>query len=138
MGFRANSRVCVEHVKISMFVDRFLCRVHFAMMSSYADGSSLRPSPSSLRELQRKALLKLLNLNVQEETTAGGNELVQVNGEPVWKFLVFDKLGQDVISSVLRVSDLREAGVTVHMQLKADRHQMEDVPAGTSLSAHIC
>jgi len=108
------------------------------MMSSYADGSSLRPSPSSLRELQRKALLKLLNLNVQEETTAGGNELVQVNGEPVWKFLVFDKLGQDVISSVLRVSDLREAGVTVHMQLKADRHQMEDVPAGTSLSAHIC
>jgi len=107
-------------------------------MSSYADGSSLRPSPSSLRELQRKALLKLLNLNVQEETTTGGNELVQVNGEPVWKFLVFDKLGQDVISSVLRVSDLREAGVTVHMQLKADRHQMEDVPAGTSLSAHIC
>ena len=101
------------------------------MMSSYADGSSLRPSPSSLRELQRKALLKLLNLNVQDESTAGAHELVQVNGEPVWKFLVFDKLGQDVISSVLRVSDLREAGVTVHMQLKADRHQMDDVPAST-------
>jgi sec1 family domain-containing protein 1 len=38
-------------------------------------------------------------------------------------------MGQDVISSVLRVSDLREAGVTVHMQLKADRLQMQDVPA---------
>ena len=104
------------------------------MLSSYADGNSLRPSPSSLRDLQRKVLLKLLNLNVQEETNnAGGNELLAVNGEPVWKFLVFDKLGQDVISSVLRVSDLREAGVTVHMQLKADRHQMEDVPASIYL-----
>jgi len=88
-------------------------------------------SPPSLRELQKKALLKLLNLNQEEEK----DELVPnvTNGEPVWKFLVFDKLGQDVISSVLRVSDLREAGVTVHMQLKADRQQMEDVPASMFL-----
>lgn len=47
----------------------------------------------------------------------------------VWKVLVFDKLGQDIISSVLRVNDLREAGVTVHMQLKADRQAIADVPA---------
>jgi hypothetical protein len=47
----------------------------------------------------------------------------------VWKVLVFDALGQDVISSVLLVNDLREAGVTVHMQLKADRQPISDVPA---------
>ena len=33
----------------------------------------------------------------------------------VWKVLVFDKFGQDIISSIMRVSDLREHGVTVHM-----------------------
>lgn len=98
-------------------------------MSSFAPSTQ---SPPSLRELQRAALLKLLSLNSQDDQNQP-TELPQlVDGEPVWKFLVFDKLGQDVISSVLRVSDLREAGVTVHMQLKADRQQMEDVPASTS------
>jgi hypothetical protein len=102
------------------------------MASSYSVPSSTQPQPlQSLRDLQRKALLKLLNLNSEEEQNAQPNDLLPqvTTGEPVWKFLVFDKLGQDVISSVLRVSDLREAGVTVHMQLKADRLQIEDVPA---------
>jgi len=89
----------------------------------------------SLREVQKRALLKVLSLNSEEESTPkqSSDLLPQpLTGDPVWKFLVFDKLGQDVISSVLRVSDLREAGVTVHMQLKADRLQMEDVPASKS------
>lgn len=33
----------------------------------------------------------------------------------VWKVLVFDKFGQDVVSSIMRVNDLRENGITVHM-----------------------
>ena len=105
------------------------------MTSSYSVLSSTQQQPiPSLRVLQRKALLRLLNLNSEEEQNSQPHDLLpQVNTEPVWKFLVFDKLGQDVISSVLRVSDLREAGVTVHMQLKADRLQMEDVPASTTL-----
>jgi len=94
------------------------------------------PSTPSIRELQKRALLRLLNLNSQgdnQDLIQPNDLLPQVlNGEPVWKFLVFDKLGQDIISSVLRVCDLREAGVTVHMQLKADRQQMEDVPASIS------
>lgn len=91
-------------------------------------------APPSLRELQKRALLCVLNLNAEDEDdSAQPNDLVLgvTKGDPVWKFLVFDKMGQDIISSVLRVSDLREAGVTVHMQLKADRLQMEDVPAST-------
>lgn len=102
------------------------------MSAAYAPSPGLpQPSSLSLRELQKRALLKLLNLNSEEEPNSQPNDLLPqpLNGDPVWKFLVFDKLGQDVISSVLRVSDLREAGVTVHMQLKADRLQMEDVPA---------
>jgi len=104
------------------------------MTSSYnAPSRLLGPSSPSLRELQKKSLLKVLNLNSEEEPNSSqqSSDLLPqpLTGEPVWKFLVFDRLGQNVISSVLRVSDLREAGVTVHMQLKADRLQMEDVPA---------
>ena len=47
----------------------------------------------------------------------------------MWKILIFDQLGQDVISSVLRINDLRENGVTVHMQLRSDRQPLADVPA---------
>jgi hypothetical protein len=101
------------------------------MTSTYPPSSGLlQPPLLSLREVQKRALLKVLSLNSEEEQQQSSDLLPQpVTGDPVWKFLVFDKLGQDVISSVLRVSDLREAGVTVHMQLKADRLQMEDVPA---------
>ena len=33
----------------------------------------------------------------------------------VWKVLVFDQSGQEIISACLKVNDLRECGVTVHM-----------------------
>jgi hypothetical protein len=115
------------------------------MASPYSSSSLAQPqqqSTPSLRQLQRTGLLKLLNLNSQDETNDAQSTdtplLQEVGmGDPVWKFLVFDKLGQDIISSVLRVSDLREAGVTVHMQLKADRQQMEDVPASTCPRGNI-
>jgi hypothetical protein len=42
--------------------------------------------------------------------------------------LVFDDLGRDVISSVLRVNDLRAWGVTIHLNIKQKRHAIGDVP----------
>ncbi|KAI7881626.1 Sec1-like protein [Lichtheimia hyalospora FSU 10163] len=47
----------------------------------------------------------------------------------LWKALIFDKFGQDIISSIMRVNDLRENGVTVHMLLSQDRSSLPDVPA---------
>lgn len=41
--------------------------------------------------------------------------ILNADGEPIWKVLVFDNLGRDVVSSVLRVSDLRAWGVTIHL-----------------------
>jgi hypothetical protein len=55
--------------------------------------------------------------------------LTKADDEPVWKVLIFDQLGQDVISSILRVNDLRENGVTVHMQIRNERQALPDVPA---------
>jgi len=44
-----------------------------------------------------------------------GTPILNTQGEPIWKVLVFDGLGQDIISSVLRVNDLRTWGVTIHL-----------------------
>jgi hypothetical protein len=62
-----------------------------------------------------------LETNDSEDANANGSvratsaQILTTEGEPIWKVLVFDDLGRDVISSVLRVSDLRSMGVTMHM-----------------------
>ncbi|KAJ3242577.1 Vesicle trafficking between the ER and Golgi [Chytriomyces hyalinus] len=71
----------------------------------------------SLRQAQKDAVAVMLNLN---STVA--------NGETVWKVLVYDKAGQDIISQLLKVNELRENGVTVHMPLFTDRQPIPDVP----------
>ncbi|KAF3023637.1 Vesicle trafficking between the ER and Golgi [Neopestalotiopsis sp. 37M] len=93
---------------------------------------------NSLRDRQIASLKKILNLNDpvdQNDTDDLANgaastsaSLVTSEGEPIWKVLVFDDLGRDVISSVLRVSDLRALGITMHMHLSASRHPIPDVP----------
>lgn len=76
--------------------------------------------------LSAGSIEKMLNLNHQSEEATDHNEqsnglgvpsvpILNSDGDPIWKVLVFDDLGRDVISSVLRVNDLRTWGVTMHM-----------------------
>ncbi|KAJ3246301.1 Vesicle trafficking between the ER and Golgi [Chytriomyces hyalinus] len=71
----------------------------------------------SLRQAQKDAVAVMLNLNSSV-----------ANAETVWKVLVYDKAGQDIISQLLKVNELRENGVTVHMPLFTDRQPIPDVP----------
>ncbi|KAL1936430.1 hypothetical protein VTP01DRAFT_564 [Rhizomucor pusillus] len=89
----------------------------------------------SLRSAQYAAIASMLNLNQGEvintnndEAQQGQNKAVASNNQ-LWKVLIFDKFGQDIISSIMRVNDLRENGVTVHMLLSQDRSALPDVPA---------
>ncbi|CAK7270276.1 Vesicle trafficking between the ER and Golgi [Sporothrix epigloea] len=98
---------------------------------------------ASLRDKQIAALKRMLNLNESgaDNSDDANNSLGQhqqqhqqqlsalgPDGELIWKVLVFDDLGMQIVSSVLRVSDLRSLGVTMHMHLSAHRHRIEDVP----------
>ncbi|KAI5359542.1 putative sec1-like protein [Septoria linicola] len=98
-------------------------------------------SYQSLRDRQVASIERILNLNhatdtsdsTLESTTSNGlvpksTPILNAEGEPIWKVLVFDTLGRDVISSVLRVSDLRSWGVTIHLPINARRHPIPDVP----------
>ncbi|KAI9671922.1 MAG: Vesicle trafficking between the ER and Golgi [Caeruleum heppii] len=98
--------------------------------------------PQSLRDRQVASIEKILNLNHRpppeadqhhDHATANGlisksTPILNSDGEPTWKVLVFDNLGRDVISSVLRVNDLRAWGVTIHLNINAQRHVIPDVP----------
>lgn len=56
------------------------------------------------------ALKAMLNLNMSTNSTKLSNTT-----EPVWKLLIYDRCGQDIISPLLNVKELRELGVTLHM-----------------------
>lgn len=88
--------------------------------------SSVQSTFNPCLSLFPASLKKILNLNETVESSeadeAHANGLLapvapilDSDGNPIWKVLVFDDLGRDVISSVMRVSDLRSMGVTMHM-----------------------
>ncbi|KAJ6157643.1 Sec1-like protein [Penicillium chermesinum] len=94
----------------------------------------------SLRDRQIASIQKLLNLNHAPQSTEDGQDsgtgslishstpILNEDGDPIWKVLVFDAMGRDVISSVLRVNDLRAWGVTIHLNINAQRYPIPDVP----------
>ncbi|KAI4244443.1 MAG: hypothetical protein LQ352_006799 [Teloschistes flavicans] len=100
------------------------------------------PHSQSLRDRQVASLEKILNLNhaspepstIHHDPSAANGlipkatPILNSDGDPIWKVLVFDNLGRDVISSVLRVNDLRGWGVTIHLNLNSARHPIPDVP----------
>ncbi|XP_056642242.1 protein sly1 homolog [Diorhabda carinulata] len=76
---------------------------------------------TSLRLKQLSAIKQMLNLNQpQTKLTAS---------DPVWKILIYDRVGQDIMSPLISVKELREEGVTLFVQLHSDRDPIPDVPA---------
>jgi hypothetical protein len=100
----------------------------------------------------------MLNLNTPVEPSAStlstsgkaasGLKVPAASGPPVWKILVLDQETKDILATVLRVQDLREIGVTLHVyvfsilaclwvgdsfstqrQLHSSRPPLSDVPA---------
>ncbi|GAA5989777.1 hypothetical protein JCM11641_006030 [Rhodosporidiobolus odoratus] len=86
---------------------------------------------ATLRERHLQSLNSLLALNSASPTTSSSSSssTTHPQGLPTWKLLVMDKHAQDIMATSLRVQDLRDAGVTLHMQLHADRPSLPDVPA---------
>lgn len=70
----------------------------------------------TLRDHQILALNSLLSLNSSPPSAAPSNTAyVVATPIPTWKVLIMDKIAQDVMATSLRVQDLREQGVTLHM-----------------------
>lgn len=69
---------------------------------------------TDLRTLQQAAVMQMLNLNQNQ------NEKIM---EMVWKVLVYDKRGQEIIAPLLRLNNLRELSITLHMLIDAPQLQ---------------
>jgi hypothetical protein len=67
----------------------------------------------------------MINLNAASSSSSSASTTTT---EPVWKILVFDRTGQDVISPLLTVKELRDMGVTLHVLVNSERDAIPDVP----------
>lgn len=83
------------------------------------------------------SIQRILNLNAPKQPSdddtqnalpAANSPILSETGEPTWKVLVFDDFSRDVVSSVLRVNDLRAWGVTIYLSINTTRHMIPDVP----------
>ncbi|GAA5863318.1 hypothetical protein JCM1840_007483 [Sporobolomyces johnsonii] len=87
---------------------------------------------ATLRDRQIAAISSLLSLNSTSPSSSSSSSAAPPSSPstlPTWKVLVMDKVAQDVMATSLRVQDLRDKGVTLHMQLHSDRPALPDVPA---------
>uniref|UniRef100_A0A9J2PYL9 Sec1 family domain-containing protein 1 n=1 Tax=Ascaris lumbricoides TaxID=6252 RepID=A0A9J2PYL9_ASCLU len=75
----------------------------------------------TIRTRQIAALKQVINLNQPVPTSMAV--------EPVWKILILDRYGQDIISPLITVKQLRDLGVTLHLLLDTNRESLPDVPA---------
>lgn len=96
-----------------------------------AGASAASAGSPSLRTAQVQSLLAMLNFNDPNfsHSAANGDEAGVPVHPPVWKVLVMDQTSTDILATSLRVQDLRDNGVTLHMQLHSDRPALPDVPA---------
>ena len=89
------------------------------------------PSSASngLRERQRADLLRMLHLN--EQPAAARQPAAASNGGSAgeYKVLILDPFTRDVITPLLRLNDLRKAGVTLYLLVDSERQNVPDVPA---------
>ncbi|UJR14602.1 hypothetical protein I4U23_001597 [Adineta vaga] len=80
--------------------------------------------PLSLRDRHIATLKQMLNLNTSPMT------VLKTTGEELaWKVLTYDELGQDIISPLLTVKELRDLGVTLHVSLKSERDPVDEIAA---------
>lgn len=86
-----------------------------------------------LRQKERDVLVEMINAAVPLD--GSGRPLfadaAQQPGSPssVWRLLIFDDVGRDIMAPLLKVGSLRELGVTLYMHINTERDPVPGAPA---------
>jgi len=93
----------------------------------------------SILRLHREGLEDIITAGAGEDDDEDGGEFgvgrvgrsasLRRAGAQRWKVLVYDAVGRDILATLVRVSDLRSLGVTLHLNLESSRQAIPDVPA---------
>lgn len=79
------------------------------------------PTAPSLRDKQIANIRAMLG-----DQSSDAVDDIGLPNEPQWKILVYDSYGKDIVAPLLSVSQLREIGVTLYLQLDAEREHIPE------------
>ena len=83
-------------------------------------------APLDVRSSQKRVLTRMLGLN----RPGSSNAAIDLGTDSSsYKLLVLDAVTKDIVSPLIRVDELRNSVVTLHMQIMADRQPIPDVAA---------
>eukprot|EP00002_Diphylleia_rotans_P032663 TRINITY_DN6876_c0_g1_i1.p1 TRINITY_DN6876_c0_g1~~TRINITY_DN6876_c0_g1_i1.p1 ORF type:complete len:564 (+),score=129.41 TRINITY_DN6876_c0_g1_i1:60-1751(+) len=91
----------------------------------------------SVREKQLEVVRRMLNFNTDPPppnksgtpSPAFGVSQLDSAKTSIWKILIYDRHGRDIISPLMKVGDLRQHGITIHALIDSDRQAVQDAPA---------
>lgn len=92
--------------------------------------SNISGGASGLLQRQSEGIRQMLYFNGNNTQTYGLKSNSGVSaGEPSWKVLIYDEVGQSILTPLFNVKELRDAGVTLNILLHSERDPVPDVPA---------
>ena len=97
------------------------------MSSKTSSAATSAADAFSLKACQLRAVCSMLSL--QDNGGGGGFQGSAAPTTAQWKILIYDAPCRSIISPLLSVQQLRRQGVTLHLNLQADRDAIPDVPA---------
>lgn len=84
--------------------------------------SNISGGASGLLQRQSEGIRQMLYFNGNNTQTYGLKSNSGVSaGEPSWKVLIYDEVGQSILTPLFNVKELRDAGVTLNILLHSER-----------------
>ncbi|SOV77324.1 Sec1 family protein, putative [Plasmodium sp. gorilla clade G3] len=83
----------------------------------------------NIQEQQKNSAISMLNLNDYNENGNNRGNILYYSHDKIWKILIYDKEGQNILAPLLKVGNLRHHGVTLNMNIQKERNSIPEVNA---------
>lgn len=83
----------------------------------------------NIQEQQKNSAVSMLNLNEYNENTNNNEHILYYSHDKIWKILIYDYEGQNILAPLLKVGNLRHHGVTLNLNIHKERNTIPEVNA---------
>ncbi|GAW80040.1 vesicle transport-related protein [Plasmodium gonderi] len=83
----------------------------------------------NIQEQQKNSAINMLNLNEYNDNLNSSGNILYYSHDKIWKILIYDTEGQNILAPLLKVGNLRHHGVTLNLNLHRQRSTIPEVNA---------
>ncbi|ANQ07155.1 Sec1 family domain containing protein [Plasmodium coatneyi] len=83
----------------------------------------------NIQEQQKNSAISMLNLNEYNDNLSSSGNILYYSHDKIWKILIYDSEGQNILAPLLKVGNLRHHGVTLNLNLHRQRSNIPEVNA---------